>query len=68
MSYWASLEIEMSLLRKRLSAGQFIKESVRAVKKMVELLKKDQQGGLASSRPHRQLLVRDSRFTFKTAA
>ena len=32
MSYWASLEIEMSLLGKRLSAGQFIKESVRAVK------------------------------------
>ena len=30
MSYWASLEIEMSLLGKRLSAGQFIKESVRA--------------------------------------
>ena len=27
MSYWASLEIEMSLLGKRLSAGQFIKES-----------------------------------------
>ena len=32
VSYWASLEIEMSLLGKRLSAGQFIKESVRAVK------------------------------------
>ena len=40
MSYWASLEIEMSLLGKRLSAGQFIKESVRAVKKVVELLNK----------------------------
>ena len=38
MSYWASLEIEMSLLGKRLSAGQFIKESVRAVKQVVELL------------------------------
>ena len=32
MSYWASLEIEMSLLGKRLSAGQFIKESVGVVK------------------------------------
>ena len=38
MSYWASLEIEMSLLGKRLSAGQFIKESVGVVKLVLKLL------------------------------
>ena len=37
MSYWASLEIEMSLLGKRLSAGQFIKESVGVVKQVSKL-------------------------------
>ena len=28
VSYWASLEIEMSLLKKRLSEGHFMEESV----------------------------------------
>ena len=45
MSYWASLEIEMSLLGKRLSAGQFIKESVGAAKRK----KREARGALRKS-------------------